>query len=219
MEAERSQILALGGGASNALDHLIRTGGLAASLVAVNTDAQDLRRSLAPTKLQIGAQLIRGLGCGGDPEVGRDCAFADRPALGAVLAGAELVVVLVGLGGGTGSGVAPVVCEVAGELGGRVLVVATLPYPFEGRRRRRVADDALAALTEAARGRVIVAETPTPPESEARVTMQELFARSDSAMATLVRGALDIADGGSGDTLELGVAAAVRAHLAAPGRD
>lgn len=206
-------VLALGGGASNALNHIVRTGGLPGALVAVNTDAQDLRRSLAPTKLQLGAQLIRGLGCGGDAEVGRDCALADRSALTGALAGVDLVIVLVGLGGGTGSGVAPVLCDVAAELGVEVVVVATLPYPFEGRRRRRVAEDALAALTQAARGRVIVAGTPTPPESEARVTMQELFARSDGAMASIVRGALDIADGGTGGTLEPGVAAVLRGHL------
>lgn len=214
------QILALGGGASNALNHLIRAGGVPATLVAVNTDAQDLWRSLAPTKLQLGAHLVRGLGCGGDPEVGRDCAHADRPALAAVLAGAELVVVLAGLGGGTGSGAAPVVCEVAAELGVGVLAVVTLPFPFEGRRRRRVAEDALVALMQAAGGRVVVADTPVPPDGEQRLTMQELFARSDATVANIVRAAVDIAGGGTGSgTLEAGALALLRGHLAAPPKD
>lgn len=206
---------ALGGGAGKALNHLLRTGAVDATCVAVNTDAHDLRRSLAPTKLQIGAQLVRGLGCGGDAELGRACALADRAAIGEILVGVGLAILLVGLGGGTGSGGAPVVCEVATEVGARILVVATLPFPYEGRRRRRVADEALTVLTRAAGGCAIVADTAVPPEGEPRVTMQDLFARSDNIVANIVRGALDIAGGGAGDgTLEPAVQAALHAHLA-----
>lgn len=196
----RIRLLALGSGAGHALNHLVRTGGLASPGIAVNTDVQDLRRSLAPTKLQLGSQIVRGLGCGGDPEVGRDGALADRAALEAALAGADLVVVVAGLGGGTGSGAAPVVCTVAADLGVKVLAVVTLPFPFEGRRRRRVAEETMVALREAAAGRVVVAETPIPPEDGPRITMQELFARSDDAVAQLVRAAVDIVGGGTGST-------------------
>lgn len=208
-------VVALGSGASHVLDHLLRTGGLPATLIAANTDVQDLRRSLAPTKLQLGALVVRGLGCGGDAEVGRDAALADREPIAQALAGAELVIVLASLGGGTGSGAAPVVCGVASDLGIPALAVVTLPFPFEGRRRRRIADEALAALRQATDGRVVVADTAVPPEDGERLTMQELFARSDTAVAAIVRTATDIAAVGTGgDTLGPELAAELRGHLA-----
>jgi cell division protein FtsZ len=212
-------VVALGSGASHALNHLLRTGGLPATVIAANTDVQDLRRSLSPTKLQLGASVVRGLGCGGDAEVGRDAALADREPIAQALAGAELVIVLAGLGGGTGSGAAPVVCGVASDLGIPAIAVVTLPFPFEGRRRRRVADEALVALRQAADGRVVVADTPVPPEGGERLPMQALFARSDASVAAIVRAATDIAAGGTGgDELEPGLLTVLRGHLARPAR-
>jgi cell division protein FtsZ len=150
----------------------------------MNTDVQDLRRSAAPVRVQLGVSVVRGLGAGGDPEVGRDCARADAMVIGEALAGASDVALLVGLGGGTGSGAAGSICEIARGLGARVRAVVTLPLAFEGRRRARVAATALAELREALGEDCIVvslgepASTGGPPP-----TMAEQFARLDGAMA------------------------------------
>lgn len=211
------RVIAIGSGAGNALNHIVRGGGLPADLISANTDAQDLRRSLAPTTLQLGSKLVRGLGCGGDAEVGRDAALEDRDAITAALDGADLVIVIAGLGGGTGSGAAPVVGQIAAELGARTVALVALPFPFEGRRRHRVAEEALEAVGAAAAGRAIVADIPVPPEREGRITMQELFARSDRALGDLARAAVDIAGGGTGgDALDPARLAELRRHLARP---
>src|SRR5688572_24135932 len=120
------------------MNRLVR-GGRAAGVdvVAMNTDVQDLRRSAASVRVQLGTAVVRGLGAGGDAEVGRECALSDSAAIRASLAGACDVVLLVGLGGGTGSGAALPVCEVVRDLGIRVRAVVTLPFAFEGRRRAR----------------------------------------------------------------------------------
>lgn len=186
----RTTVIAVGGGAGNALNHLIRNGGIPADLVAANTDAQDLKRALAPTRLLLGTKLTKGLGAGGDAEVGRDATEADRSAIAEAVAGAQLVIVIAGLGGGTGSGGAPVVCRIAEAAGALTLAIVTRPFPFEGRRRVRVADEALTLLRALNPGRVLVPETPIPTAGEPQLTMRELFALADEAVALAVRDAI-----------------------------
>ena len=189
-------VLALGGGASNALNRAIRTNAIELPSIAANTDAQDLKRSLAPTRLQLGTKLTKGLGAGGDAEVGRDATQADFDVLVAALAGAEVVVILACLGGGTGSGGAGVVCRAVETAGAIPYLVVTLPLPFEGRRRARTATDALAELGDMSAGRLVVAETPMPPPED-RVTMAEMFARCDASVISAVQVALAVVRGES----------------------
>ena len=113
-------IIALGSGAGNALDRMARAGTIDATFIAANTDAQDLKRSLAPVRMLLGQKLTKGLGASGDAEVGRDAVAGDREALAAAVAGAEVVIVIAALGGGTGSGGAPVVVDIAREIGARL---------------------------------------------------------------------------------------------------
>ena len=150
----RIAIVGLGGAGSTVLDRLVLDGlsgaSLVASLVAINTDAQALAGSVAAEKIQLGRSLTRGLGAGGDPEIGFLAAKEAVGEIRAVLADAELVILCVGLGGGTGSGGARLVAELAREQGAKVVVVATLPFTFEGRRRAEQAEEALAAVQRAA---------------------------------------------------------------------
>ena len=180
----RCRVVALGSGAGQALNRLVR-GGQAAGVdvVAVNTDAPDLRRSAATVRVQLGAALVRGLGAGGDAEIGRLCALADAAAIREALVGAGEVVLLVGLGAGTGSGAARPVCDIVRELGVRVRAVVTLPLAFEGRRRARVAATALAQLREALGADCIVVGGEAASSTEGTpLTMVEQFARLDEAM-------------------------------------
>ncbi|MFZ5480655.1 MAG: hypothetical protein ACOZNI_28085 [Myxococcota bacterium] len=180
----RRRVIALGGGACNAMNRLVRDGKAAGvDLVAMNTDAQDLRRAAASIRVQLGTTVVRGLGAGGDAEVGQRCALDDSAAVHDAITGASDVVLLVGLGGGTGSGAALPVCDLARDLGVRVRAVVTLPFAFEGRRRARVAAEALERLREKLGADcIVVGEGIATPAGGAPVTMAEQFARLDEAM-------------------------------------
>jgi cell division protein FtsZ len=145
-ETRAIRVVGVGGGGSNAVDRMVRARIRAASFVACNTDAQALRRSTAGTKLRIGDAITGGLGSGGDPEIGRKAAEADEARIAKAVAGADLVFVTAGLGGGTGSGAAPIVAAAARQLGALTIAVVTKPFGFEGTQRRRVADAAAAEL-------------------------------------------------------------------------
>ncbi|HEU4673569.1 MAG TPA: hypothetical protein VFS32_11780, partial [Candidatus Limnocylindrales bacterium] len=134
-EARSIRVVGVGGAGSNAVDRMVAERVPNVDLVACNTDAQALRRSIAPSRLRIGAAITRGLGSGGDPDVGRQAAEEDAAAITALVAGADLVFVAAGLGGGTGSGAAPVVAERARQSGALTVGIVTTPFEFEGTRR------------------------------------------------------------------------------------
>ena len=180
-----ARLVALGSGAGNALNRMVRAEGIDAAFIAANTDAQDLKRSAAPVRLLLGQKLTKGLGASGDAETGRDAVGGDREALAAVLAGSEVVIVIAALGGGTGSGGAPVVVNLARETGAVVIAIVTHPWPFEGRRRRRVADEGFAELTKVC-DLVVVAHDGGPAQPAPRKSLQEAFADADAAVAAAV---------------------------------
>jgi cell division protein FtsZ len=140
------RVVGVGGAGGNAIDHMIRAKQRGVDYIAVNTDAQVLDDSLAPKHVQIGEQLTQGLGAGGDSAVGRQAAEEDAEAIGRALAGSDLVFIAAGLGGGTGSGAAPVIAAQARESGALTVGVVTKPFSFEGAARRKVADAATADL-------------------------------------------------------------------------
>ena len=178
-------VIALGSGAGNALNGMVRAGAIDAFFIAANTDAQDLKRSAAPDRLLLGQKLTKGLGASGDAETGRDAVACAREALAAVVARAEVVVVIAALGGGTGSGGAPVVVDVAREAGALVVGVVTHPWPFEGRRRRRVAEEGFIELTKAC-DLVVVAHDGGPALPAPGQSLREAFADADAAVAATV---------------------------------
>jgi cell division protein FtsZ len=142
------KVVGVGGAGSNVLDRIVLDGLDKADLIAINTDVQSLASSVASTKVQLGRTVTRGLGAGGDPEVGYNAAYESADEIRHALADARMVFICTGLGGGTGSGAAPAVAQVARENGSLVLGFATLPFAFEGKRRLAQAHEALAKLRE-----------------------------------------------------------------------
>jgi cell division protein FtsZ len=142
------KVVGVGGAGSNVLDRIVLDGLDKADLIAINTDVQSLASSVASTKVQLGRTVTRGLGAGGDPEVGYNAAFESADEIRHALTDARMIFICTGLGGGTGSGAAPAVAQVARENGSLVLAFATLPFAFEGKRRLAQAKEALAKLRE-----------------------------------------------------------------------
>lgn len=144
------KVLGVGGAGSNVIDRIAVDGGSAENLVLCNTDVRALTTSIAGAKVQLGRELTMGLGCGGDPELGREAATQTTDEIRAVVAGNDMVFICVGLGGGTGSGAAPVIAKIAREQGCFVVVFTTMPFKFEGRRRLQQANMSLSELKESA---------------------------------------------------------------------
>lgn len=140
------KVIGVGGGGGNAIDRMIEAGVSGVEFIAANTDAQALRRNKAPIKIQIGSKITRGLGAGAKPEVGRESALEDTSTIMEHLEGADMVFVTAGLGGGTGTGAAPIIASLASELGALVVAVVTSPFTFEGPRRKRNANNGLGEL-------------------------------------------------------------------------
>jgi cell division protein FtsZ len=206
MVAGGIRILALGSGAGHALNRMVRAGAIDATPIAANTDAQDLKRSAASVRFLLGQKLTKGLGASGDAETGRDAVAGDRAELAALLNDTAVVIVIAALGGGTGSGAAPVVVDVAGQAGALVVAVVTKPWPFEGRRRRRVADEGFAELTKVS-DLVVVAHDATRVEPMPGRPMRDAFADSDVAVAATVADLMNELKRVPGDRASLEVAA------------
>ena len=142
------KVIGVGGGGGNAVEHMVRQNIEGVEFITVNTDAQALRNSSANTTLQIGGGITKGLGAGANPEVGRDAAMEDREALRELLTGSDMVFIAVGMGGGTGTGAAPIVAEVAREMGILTVAVVTKPFSFEGKKRMGFAAHGIEELSK-----------------------------------------------------------------------
>jgi cell division protein FtsZ len=142
------KVIGIGGGGGNAINRMIEAGIEGVSFLVANTDQQALKSSMASIKIQIGEKLTRGLGAGGDPEVGRQSALEDTEKIIEALEGADMVFLTTGLGGGTGTGAAPIIASLATELGALTVAVVTKPFRFEGKRRQRQAEQGLHELRE-----------------------------------------------------------------------
>src|SRR5438445_5357359 len=174
----RFKVVGVGGGGGNAISRMIAAGLQGVEFIAINTDLQALRSNRAPVKIQIGGKLTKGLGAGANPDVGRQAAVEDTEKICDALEGSDMVFITTGLGGGTGTGAAPVVASIASQLGGdsgSVLTVAvvTLPFSLEGKRRMAQAMDGLAQLRECVdsliaipNDRLLQSVAPTTPASE-----------------------------------------------------
>src|SRR5262245_63768797 len=142
------RFVGVGGGGSNALNRMIAAGLDGVEFLVANTDVQALRQSRAPVKIQIGDKLTKGLGAGANPDVGRQAALEDTEKMIEALQGADMVFVTTGLGGGTGTGAAPIVASLAAELGALTVAVVTKPFAFEGKKRMLQAENGLTDLKE-----------------------------------------------------------------------
>jgi cell division protein FtsZ len=181
------KIIGVGGAGGNALDRIVLDGLPGAEIVAVNTDLQALSGSVAPVRVQIGQSITRGLGTGGDPEIGRNAAEGCSEELQRVVADATVVFVLAGLGGGTGSGALPVIADLAREQGAFVIVLGTLPFGFEGKRRTAQALEALDAVRGLA-DLVICFENDKMADIVApNASVQDAFATADATLSQCVR--------------------------------
>ncbi|MEA3186631.1 MAG: cell division protein FtsZ [Chthoniobacter sp.] len=186
-DAVKIKIIGLGGAGSNALDRILLDGIDDAELVAMNSDVQSLTSSVANEKVQLGREATRGLGAGGDPEVGFAAAEEAMEEIRAALDGAGLIFLCAGLGGGTGSGAAPLVASLAKEHGALVVVFATMPFSFEGKRRAAQAHEALAAL-QAYADAVICFENDTMGDAVSpKAGIHQAFAAADETISQSVR--------------------------------
>jgi len=145
-QGAKIKVIGVGGGGCNAVNRMIRAKVEGVEFIAANTDLQALKLSQAPVKLQLGAKLTKGLGAGANPEIGRKAALEDTDKIIEALEGSDMIFLTTGLGGGTGSGAAPVVASLASELGALTVAVVTKPFLFEGKRRQQQAEQALSEL-------------------------------------------------------------------------
>ncbi len=185
------KVIGVGGGGSNAINRMISVGMEGVDFLVANTDVQALRHSNAPVKLQIGAKLTRGLGAGANPDTGRKAALEDTDKLIEQLEGADMVFVTAGLGGGTGTGAAPIVASLATELGALTVAVVTKPFPFEGKRRMQQAEQGLAELAEAV-DTVITIPNERLLNLERGISFFEAFRIADDILRQAVQGISDI---------------------------
>ena len=186
------KVIGVGGGGSNAINTMISAGVESVGFVAANTDMQSLSKSLSPVKIQVGKELTKGLGAGADPDVGRDATLEDRHEIMEAVGDADMVFVTAGMGGGTGTGGAAVVAQIARELGALTVGVVTKPFAFEGRRRARHAEIGIERLRENVDTLLVIPnerllETATPDMS-----LLEAFKTADHVLLDAVRGISDI---------------------------
>jgi cell division protein FtsZ len=185
-------VVGVGGGGGNAVDRMVEAGIPGVGFVACNTDAQALRESLAGTRIRIGDTITHGLGSGGDPEIGRKAADEDAAKITAAVAGADLVFVTAGLGGGTGSGAAPIVAAKAKEGGALTIAVVTKPFDFEGIQRQEIADAAAATLLSEVDALITVPNDRVGEVVEEDASALEAFRVVDDVLLQAVQGIVDL---------------------------
>jgi cell division protein FtsZ len=186
------KVVGVGGGGSNAVNRMISAGLRGVEFIAVNTDIQALALSQAERKIHIGSKLTRGLGAGGDPEIGRQAAEESKDDLYDALEGADMVFVTAGMGGGTGTGGAPVVARIARELGALVIGVVTKPFSFEGRRRAATAEDGIRRLKEQVNTLITIPNDRLLQIIDRKVSLIEAFRVADDVLRQGVQGIADL---------------------------
>ncbi len=176
------KVVGVGGGGQNAVNRMYRERVEGVEYISVNTDSQALENSEIPLKLRVGDQTARGLGVGGDPAKGRQCHEEDREEIKSVLEGADLVFIAAGMGGGTGTGGAPVVAEISKELGALTVGVVTKPFNFEGKVRKTKALEGVEALKEQVDTLIVIPNDRLTAVSDANVTIQTAFKMADDVL-------------------------------------
>src|SRR6266513_2667973 len=186
------KVVGIGGGGVNAVNRMIDAGLKGVEFIAINTDAQALLMSDADVKLDIGRELTRGLGAGSDPEVGRAASEAHRDEIEEVLKGSDMVFITAGKGGGTGTGGAPVVAEIAKQLGALTIGVVTRPFAFEGRRRSVQAEQGIQKLKEKVDTQIVIPNDRLLTVSNEKTSMMNAFKMADEVLLQGVQGITDL---------------------------
>jgi len=186
------KVVGVGGAGCNAVNRMIETGIRDVDFIAINTDLQVLNQSLAKTKIQIGKQVTRGLGAGARPEMGEKAAQEDADAIRKVLEKSNLVFITAGMGGGTGTGAAPVVAQIAKEIGALTIAVVTIPFDFEGSKRIAAAKQGIEKLREHVDTMLVISNSRIFRIIERRTSVKEAFAKIDEVLKQAVEGISNI---------------------------
>ncbi len=191
-EQARIKVIGVGGAGGNAVIHMINHDIKGVDFICANTDTQALKRADGATSLKLGSNLTKGLGAGANPEIGRQAAEGDREAIQELLADADMIFITAGMGGGTGTGAAPVVASIAKEMGALTVAVVTKPFKFEGPRRMTSAEQGLAALVEEVDSLITIPNQRLIEVLGGNTTMTDAFAKADDVLKGAVQGISDI---------------------------
>jgi cell division protein FtsZ len=186
------KVIGIGGGGGNAINNMINASLMGVDFIAANTDAQALEVSKAHTKLQLGVNITKGLGAGANPEIGRSAALEDADQIRQTLDGTDMVFVTAGLGGGTGTGGAPVVAQIAKELGALTVAVVTKPFNFEGRQRMKTADNGIKELQETVDTIITIPNNRLLSLAAKKATFLEMLKKADDVLLYAVKGISDL---------------------------
>jgi cell division protein FtsZ len=184
----RIKVVGIGGGGSNAVNRMIEEGLAGIEFVAINTDAQALLLSDAPTRVRIGDKLTRGLGAGGDPEVGQKAAEESAEDVYEVLKGSDMVFIAAGIGGGTGTGAGPVISQIAKEIGALTIGVVTRPFTFEGAKRGAVAEAGISKLKENVDTLIVIPNDRLLQIADKKASLHEAFKQADDVLRQGIQG-------------------------------
>ena len=186
------KVLGIGGAGGNAINDMITSQMVGVDFIAANTDAQALERSLAPVKIQLGPNVTRGLGAGGDPEMGKKAAMEDAERLQQVLQGADMVFIAAGMGGGTGTGGAPVVAQLSREMGALTVAVVSKPFEFEGKMKRRLAENGIDELRQVVDTIITIPNDRLFSLSSKNSRIKDVFGMANEVLGFAVRGISDL---------------------------
>ncbi len=186
------KVIGVGGGGGNAIDYMMRSNIEGVEFIVANTDAQAIRRSSANVVLQLGSNLTKGLGAGADPAIGRQAAVEDRDRIAEALSGSDMVFITAGMGGGTGTGAAPVVAQIAKDQGILTVAVITKPFPFEGRKRMGVAEQGIRDLSEYVDSIITIPNEKLLAVVGRDMTLLEAFGRANQVLQGAVQGIAEL---------------------------
>ncbi|NVM57159.1 MAG: cell division protein FtsZ, partial [Desulfobacterales bacterium] len=191
-KSARINVIGVGGAGGNAINNMIKSKLQGVKFVSANTDAQALEVSKAPVKIQMGERLTGGLGAGANPEIGRQAAMESIDAIRSEVENSHMVFITAGLGGGTGTGAAPVIAEVSKEVGVLTVAVVTKPFSFEGKKRMKQAEAGLQALKNVVDTLIIIPNDRLRGLASKNATMLEMFKRADEVLVYSVKGITDL---------------------------
>lgn len=192
LNGARIKVVGVGGGGCNAVNTMIRSGLAGVEYIVANTDAQALSISLAPTKIQLGGNITKGLGAGANPEVGKKAALEDFEKISEILKGADMVFITAGMGGGTGTGAAPVIAKLAKDLGALTVGVVTKPFVFEGKKRFKQAEEGIRNLEESVDSLITIPNQRLLYLAGENLSLVDTFKRADEVLLNAVRGISDL---------------------------
>ncbi len=186
------KVVGVGGGGGNALEHMVAQNIEGVEFICANTDAQALKNSSARTVLQLGTNITKGLGAGANPEVGRQAALEDRDRIAEVIEGSDMLFITAGMGGGTGTGGAPIVAQVAKEMGILTVAVITKPFPFEGHKRSTIADEGVKELTEYVDSLITIPNHKLMAVLGKQITLLDAFKAANDVLLGAVQGIAEL---------------------------